>query len=107
VTGGRQSEVLARDASSCDAPSSAVGAPCADDGDAFAAASRIGKRSVMVAGHATSVSLEAAFWDGLKTLAARRGITVAALIAEVDRRRAGNLSSALRVFVLQGLGGRV
>ena len=59
------------------------------------------KRSVMVAGHRTSVSLEAPFWDGLKAAAARRGVSVQALIQRIDAGRgAQNLSSALRVFVL-------
>jgi len=61
------------------------------------------KRSVVVAGHPTSVSLEPAFWDVLKELAAARGLSVAALIAEVDRDRTGNLSSAIRVYVLNTL----
>jgi predicted DNA-binding ribbon-helix-helix protein len=58
------------------------------------------KRSVRIAGHATSVSLEAAFWQGLHDIAAARGITVNALLASVDAARAGNLSSAIRLFVL-------
>ncbi|MBL8670801.1 MAG: ribbon-helix-helix domain-containing protein [Alphaproteobacteria bacterium] len=58
------------------------------------------KRSVTIAGHRTSVSLEAAFWQALKDAARARGISVAALVEEIDTRRAGNLSSALRVFAL-------
>jgi predicted DNA-binding ribbon-helix-helix protein len=59
------------------------------------------KRSVMVAGHRTSVSLEAPFWDGLRAAAARRGLSVQALVQEIDAGREGqNLSSAIRVFVL-------
>lgn len=61
------------------------------------------KRSVTIAGHRTSVSLEAAFWDALKEIAAARGVSLNALIAEIDGTRAGNLSSALRVFVLAAL----
>lgn len=61
------------------------------------------KRSVKVAGHATSISLEQAFWTALKDIAAREGRPLAALIAEVDETRAGNLSSALRVHVLEHL----
>lgn len=64
----------------------------------------IRKRSVTLAGHATSVSLENIFWDALRTIAERRGVSVAHLIAEVDAGRAGNLSSALRVFVLRETG---
>ena len=63
----------------------------------------IRKRSVVVAGHPTSVSLEPAFWDALKELAAARGLSMAALIAEIDRDRSGNLSSAIRVHVLNEL----
>ena len=59
------------------------------------------KRSLSIAGHRTSVSLEEAFWDALKDIAARDGRPLAALIAEVDLRRDGNnLSSALRLHVL-------
>ena len=61
------------------------------------------KRSVKVAGHATSISLEQAFWAALKDIAAQDGRPLAALIAEVDATRAGNLSSALRVHVLERL----
>ena len=63
----------------------------------------IAKRSVVVAGHPTSVSLEPAFWDALKELATARGLSMAALIAEIDRDRSGNLSSAIRVHVLNAL----
>jgi predicted DNA-binding ribbon-helix-helix protein len=63
------------------------------------------KRSVRIAGHRTSLSLEAAFWEALKEIAAARGQPVSSLIAEIDSARveAGattNLSSAVRVFVL-------
>ncbi len=64
---------------------------------------RLRKRSVLIAGHKTSVSLEDAFWRALKRLADSRGQSLAALIAEVDRGREGNLSSTLRVFVLESL----
>jgi predicted DNA-binding ribbon-helix-helix protein len=60
----------------------------------------IRKRSVTIAGHRTSISLETAFWEGLQAAAARRGISVNALITEIDAARPANLSSALRVFVL-------
>lgn len=59
------------------------------------------KRSVIVAGHRTSVSLEAEFWDELSGLAKARRISLNALVAEVDATREGNLSSALRLFVLR------
>jgi predicted DNA-binding ribbon-helix-helix protein len=59
------------------------------------------KRSLTIAGHRTSVSLEEPFWDALKEIAAAEGRTVAALIAAVDDGRdAVNLSSALRLHVL-------
>lgn len=61
----------------------------------------IKKRSVIIAGHKTSVSLEAAFWDALKRVARSRGCTINDLVAEIDGGRAGNLSSAIRVFVLK------
>ena len=61
------------------------------------------KHSLVIAGHATSVSLEQEFWDVLKEIADRRGIALAALIAEVDATREENLSSALRLHVLRAL----
>lgn len=61
------------------------------------------KRSVTIAGHGTSVSLENAFWDALKDLADARGLSLNALITEIDKERTGNLSSAIRVFVLEHL----
>ena len=58
------------------------------------------KHSVRIAGHATSVSLEEAFWAALREIAARRGMTLNALLTRIDAERSGNLSSAIRVFVL-------
>ncbi len=59
------------------------------------------KRSVKVAGHNTSVSLEDEFWTEIKLIAEERGMSVAALIAEIDQtRKTANLSSALRLAVL-------
>jgi predicted DNA-binding ribbon-helix-helix protein len=59
------------------------------------------KRSVVLAGHKTSVSLEEAFWQGLKDIAASRRMTLSDLIGSIDvDRDQGNLSSALRLFVL-------
>jgi predicted DNA-binding ribbon-helix-helix protein len=63
----------------------------------------IRKRSVIVAGHRTSVSLEPEFWTALREIAERRGMSINALVAEVDKGRNGNLSSALRVYVLNSL----
>ena len=60
------------------------------------------KRSVMIAGHRTSVSLEELFWQELQKLAVQRDVSVAGLIGSVDAsRKGGNLSSALRILVLQ------
>ena len=61
----------------------------------------IRKRSVSIAGHATSVSMEDAFWRRLSAIAKADGISMNALIRSFDERRTGNLSSALRVFVLE------
>ena len=58
------------------------------------------KHSVRIAGHATSVSLEAAFWTALIEIAARRGVSINALLVMIDAGRGGNLSSAIRLFVL-------
>jgi predicted DNA-binding ribbon-helix-helix protein len=60
------------------------------------------KRSVRIAGHATSISLEAAFWQGLRDIAATRRVSVNALLTAIDAARTGNLSSAIRLFVLDG-----
>ncbi len=59
------------------------------------------KRSIVIAGHKTSVSLEDAFWTSLKAIAGDRDVTLSDLVASIDTdRRAGNLSSAIRLFVL-------
>ena len=59
------------------------------------------KRSVMIDGHKTSVSLEDPFWSGLKEIAHSEGATLPALLAKIDgTRERGNLSSAIRLFVL-------
>jgi predicted DNA-binding ribbon-helix-helix protein len=60
------------------------------------------KRSIVITGHKTSVSLEDAFWSGLKDIAASRNMTLSELVASIDAdRRQGNLSSAIRLFVLE------
>jgi predicted DNA-binding ribbon-helix-helix protein len=61
------------------------------------------KHSVVIAGHATSVSLEGEFWEALKAIAERQRTSLNALVAAIDGARTGNLSSALRVFVLRDL----
>jgi predicted DNA-binding ribbon-helix-helix protein len=59
------------------------------------------KRSIVITGHKTSVSLEDAFWTGLKDIATARNQTLSELVASIDGdRRQGNLSSAIRLFVL-------
>ena len=60
------------------------------------------KRSITVAGHRTSISLEAPFWEALAEIASSRGTSVAALVAAIDRDRPDdrNLSAALRMFAL-------
>ncbi len=69
---------------------------------------RVRKRSISIRGHRTSFSLEQPFLDELAAIAAARGMTVAALVAQVDagRARETNLSSALRVHVLEWLKSR-
>jgi predicted DNA-binding ribbon-helix-helix protein len=60
------------------------------------------KRSFSIAGHRTSISLEAPFWDALRDIARSEGKAVAALVAEIDRQRgATNLSSAVRVWLFE------
>lgn len=59
------------------------------------------KRSIVIAGHKTSVSLEDAFWQGLKEIAHSRRMTLSDLVSTIDSdRQHGNLSSAIRLFVL-------
>jgi predicted DNA-binding ribbon-helix-helix protein len=67
--------------------------------------SRIRKRSVTIRGHRTSYSLEDAFQDELENIASARSMPLAALIARIDegRPRDTNLSSALRLFVLEAV----
>ncbi len=62
------------------------------------------KRSVSIAGHRTSISLEEPFWEGLREIAARESLSVQALIGRIDAERGEqNLSSAIRVFVFTRL----
>lgn len=73
--------------------------------------SSVVKRSIVIAGHKTSVSLEDAFWRGLKEIAGGRDMTLSGLVAAIDgERRHGNLSSAIRIYVLdhyRGQGNRI
>jgi predicted DNA-binding ribbon-helix-helix protein len=68
----------------------------------------IKKRSIKIAGHKTSVSLEEDFWDALKAIAAAEGVSLSALVertdaARADKAGADNLSSALRLYALAHL----
>ena len=67
---------------------------------AWVPGTRLRPRAVRIAGHRTSLSVEDAFWDRLKAIAGRRGLSINRLIEEIDTARAGNLSSAVRVYVL-------
>ncbi len=64
--------------------------------------SAIVKRSVVIAGHKTSVSLEDAFWAGLKDIARQQSMLLTQIVAriEAERRQGSNLTSAIRLFVL-------
>ncbi len=64
------------------------------------------RRSVVVSGHRTSVSVEAAFWDELAAIARRRGLSINALVSEVDGARSGSLSAAIRLYVLEAVKSR-
>jgi predicted DNA-binding ribbon-helix-helix protein len=63
--------------------------------------SAVVKRSIVIAGHKTSVSLEDPFWQGLREIAGGRNMTLSEVVASIDTdRHEGNLSSAIRLFVL-------
>jgi len=84
-------------------------APTIEPPGAAGPARAVRKRSVTIAGHRTSVSLEQAFWEALRVCADAKGVSVAAMIGEIDAangrlpgpERAANLSSALRVYILE------
>ena len=64
--------------------------------------SAIAKRSVVLRGHKTSVSLESEFWDGLREIAELQKTTLSALLQQIDGdRHNANLSSAIRIFVFE------
>ena len=66
------------------------------------------KRSIVVAGHKTSVSLEEAFWNSMKEISHGRSVTLSELVGEIDtNRQQGNLSSAIRLFVLDHYRGQI
>ncbi len=64
------------------------------------------RRSVIVSGHRTSVSVETAFWDELATIAKRRDLSINALVSEIDETRSGSLSAAIRLYVLDAVKAR-
>ncbi|MCK9918975.1 ribbon-helix-helix domain-containing protein [Microbacteriaceae bacterium K1510] len=65
------------------------------------------KRSIVLDGHKTSVSLEDEFWEGLREIAERNRANVSSLVRQIDHeRKAGNLSSAIRVYVFNHFRGR-
>ncbi len=64
---------------------------------------KLEKHSVTISGHRTSISLERGFWKHLRILAAERNLSINELVRQLDEARAGSLSGALRVFVLQSL----
>ena len=59
------------------------------------------KRSIKIAGHATSISLEDEFWSALNDIADQKDLTLQQLIEKIDEKRRGNLSSAIRVYILK------
>src|SRR5262249_23805210 len=65
--------------------------------------STVTKRSVVIAGRKTSISLEDEFWNGLKAIAHHQQRTLSSVVGEIDKKRNGNLSSAIRVFVFGNL----
>jgi predicted DNA-binding ribbon-helix-helix protein len=70
-----------------------------------AASARVDKRSLVIAGHRTSISIEDAFWRRLRRIALQRGLSLNRLAALIDATRGdANLSSAIRVFVLEAEG---
>ena len=61
----------------------------------------IHKHSVVLSGHATSFCLEDEFWEALKEIAQQKGIAIRQLLMQIDNAHTGNLSSAIRVYVLK------
>ena len=65
--------------------------------------STVTKRSVVIAGRKTSISLEDEFWNGLKAIARHHQRTLSSVVGEIDQKRSGNLSSAIRIYVFGNL----
>ena len=63
----------------------------------------IHKHSVVLSGHSTSFCLEEEFWTALKEIASAKGIAVRQLLMQIDNTHTGNLSSAIRVYILKEL----
>lgn len=61
------------------------------------------KRSILICGHGTSISIENEFWDELKAIASSKNTSITKLIEEIDKTRTGNLSSAIRLYILKEL----
>ena len=61
------------------------------------------KHSVNITGHQTSLSIEDEFWEELKRIARQKNVSVSRLIEEIDNNRQGNLSGAIRVYILNAL----
>src|SRR5690242_1009611 len=82
-------------------PGEDASGPASDRSRGATMKSPVVKRSIVVAGHKTSVSLEEAFWNGMKEISGLRNMTLSELVGEIDsNRQQGNLSSAIRLFVL-------
>src|SRR5262249_19545596 len=90
---------LIADRQNAEARYDAAGSPVCSKGGAMK--SIIIKRSIVISGHKTSITLEDAFWSGLKEIAEAQGASLSETVTEIDRaRRQNNLSSAIRLFVL-------
>ena len=59
------------------------------------------KKSVSIAGHRTSIALEIEFWDALKEILSKKGLSFSAFLVKIDEDRTANLSSAIRVYILK------
>ncbi|MGE4279643.1 MAG: ribbon-helix-helix domain-containing protein [Magnetospirillum sp.] len=65
------------------------------------------KHSIIISGHASSVSLEPEFWDELRLIADRLGLSINQLVSQIDSDRTGNLSSSIRVYVFNDMRSRI
>jgi predicted DNA-binding ribbon-helix-helix protein len=71
----------------------------ANSGKSMRRLTGVRKRSLTIAGHSTSLSLEDEFWQDLRAIARARNLSLSMLVGTIDAKRQGNLSSALRLFV--------